>query len=508
MELLQMSNISKSFFGVEVLHKVHFSVSKGTVHALLGENGAGKSTLMNILAGIYTKDSGTIVFDGETYDNMTVKKSEAAGIAFVHQELNLFNDLKVYENIFLNKEYQSKVFRKINTKKMIKETQALFDDLGVVINANSEVGSLTTGEKQLLEIARALHQNAKLIILDEPTTSLANEEIDNLFRIVNNLKKEGKSFIFISHKMPEIFRLADDYTVFRNGSFISSGKIKDTTPDALTSDIVGSAYSDGDIYEKRELGNVILDVKNLYGKGFNDVSIQVKKGEIIGFTGLQGAGSSEFLQTIFGVMPAEKGTIQVKGRYLKEGRILHTMKNDVAMVASNRKENSIVPEMSLLENMMIAEHQLSSGRPVIHYKNERVKFDRYKAELGVKCNSRDDLITSLSGGNQQKVILARWLNTDSDILILDNPTQGIDVGAKAEIYKLIMKLSKEGKTILFNTLEINEIKKVADRCIIFYHGHVEKILNHDEITEERVMLYATNAHKVVRESKKEEALNG
>ena len=505
MQLLHMSNISKYFFGVEVLHKVHFSVSKGSVHALLGENGAGKSTLMNILAGIYTRDSGTIVFDGVAYDDMTVRKSEAAGIAFVHQELNLFNDLKVYENIFLNKEYHSKVLRKINTKKMIKEAQDLFDDLGVKIDANSEVGNLTTGEKQLLEIARALHQNAKLIILDEPTTSLANEEIDNLFRIINDLKKAGKSFIFISHKMPEIFRLADEYTVFRNGNFVSSGKISKTTPDALTCDIVGNAYSDGDIYEKRKLGNVVLDVKGLFGKGFSDVSLRVKKGEIIGFTGLQGAGSSEFLQTIFGIMPVEKGTIQVRGRYLKTGSVIRTMKNGVAMVASNRKENSIIPEMSLLENMMIAEHQLSGGKPLIRYKKECLKFDFYKKELGIKCNSREDLITSLSGGNQQKVILARWLNTNSDILILDNPTQGIDVGAKAEIYKLMMRLSKEGKTILFNTLEINEIQKVADRCIIFYHGRIEKILNHDEISEERVMQYATNAHKVVCECKKEES---
>lgn len=394
-----MNNISKSFFGVEVLHKVHFSVSKGSVHALLGENGAGKSTLMNILTGVYTKDSGTIVFDGETYENMSIKKSEAAGIAFVHQELNLFNDLKVYENIFLNKEYKSKIFQKLNTKKMIKETQALFDDLGVVIDVNAEVGSLTTGEKQLLEIARALHQNAKLIILDEPTTSLANEEIDNLFRIVNNLKKEGKSFIFISHKMPEIFRLADSYTVFRNGSFISSGKIKDVIPDSITSDIVGSAYSEGDIYERRDLGDDILDIKNLSGIGFSDVSLKIKKGEIVGFTGLQGAGSSELLQTIFGVLPIEKGSIKVKGRHLKEGNIKSTMKNDVAMVASNRKENSIVPEMSLLENMYIAEHQLSSSKPIINYKKERIKFDNYKTELGIKCNSRDDLITSLSGGN-------------------------------------------------------------------------------------------------------------
>lgn len=496
MALLTMKDISKSFFGVKVLHDVKFKVDKGTTHALLGENGAGKSTLMNILTGVYTKDSGHIIFDGEELEDITVKKSEAAGIAFVHQELNLFNDLKVFENIFLNKEYINKYTRGLNTKKMIKETQALFDDLGVDIKATEEVSNLTTGQKQLLEIARALHQNAKLIILDEPTTALSNAEIDNLFRIVNTLKKEGKSFIFISHKMPEIFRLADDYTVFRNGHFISSGKIKDVQPDDLTRDIVGKNYANQDIYIKRELGDVILSIKNLSGELFNDVSLKVQKGEIIGLTGLQGAGSSEFLQTIFGALKPTSGTIKVYGRFLKDGNIKNAMKNNVAMIASNRKENSIVPAMSLLENMYIAEHQLSSNHPNINTKKEKAKFGYYHNELGIKCNNCDDLITSLSGGNQQKVILARWLNTDCDIILMDNPTQGIDVGAKAEIYKLMLKLSEQGKTILFNTLEINEIQKVADRCCVFYHGRIEKILDRKDINEETVMMYATNAHKV------------
>ena len=499
MALLDMTNISKSFFGVKVLHEVEFHLNKGTVHALLGENGAGKSTLMNILTGVYTKDNGKVVFDGEELTDITVKKSEAAGIAFVHQELNLFNDLKVYENIFLTKEYTNKFTGALNTKKMIKESQALFDDLGVDINAKEEVGHLTTGQKQLLEIARALHTKAKLIILDEPTTALSNAEIDNLFRIVNNLKAEGKSFIFISHKMPEIFRLADEYTVFRNGHYISSGKIKDVNPEELTRDIVGKSYANQEIYEKRNLGDVILDVKHLSADLFQDVSLKVRKGEIIGLTGLQGAGSSEFLQAIFGAIKPSSGTVKVYGRFLKDGKIKNAMQNDIAMIASNRKENSIVPAMSLLENMYIAEHQLSTKKQHIHRSKEKAKFDVYKDELGIKCNHCDELITSLSGGNQQKVIIARWLDTDSDILLMDNPTQGIDVGAKAEIYKLMLKLSEQGKTILFNTLEINEIKKVADRCCVFYHGHIEKILERNEIDEETVMMYATNAHKVKTE---------
>ena len=496
MALLEMSNISKSFFGVKVLHEVQFKVEKGTVHALLGENGAGKSTLMNILTGVYTKDNGVVKFDDEVLEDITIKKSEAAGIAFVHQELNPFNELKVYENIFLGKEYLYPHTRNLNIKRMIKETQALFDDLGVAINAKVEVSSLTTGEKQLLEIARALHQNAKLIILDEPTTALSNAEIDNLFRIVTNLKKEGKSFIFISHKMPEIFRLADDYTVFRNGHYISSGKISEVEPDDLTKDIVGKSYANQDIYLERNLGDNILEVSNLSGYLFDDVSLSARKGEIIGLTGLQGAGSSEFLQAIFGSIKPTSGTIKVNGSFLHEGKIKKSMKMSIGMIASNRKENSIVPEMSLLENMYIAEHQLSEKHQHISRKKEKIKFANYKEELGIKCNHSDELITSLSGGNQQKVIVARWLDTDCDILLMDNPTQGIDVGAKAEIYKLMLKLSEQGKTILFNTLEINEIKKVADRCVVFYHGHVEKILPRNEIDEETVMMYATNAHKV------------
>lgn len=494
MALLHMSEISKSFFGVEVLHSVHLDVEQGTVHALLGENGAGKSTLMNILTGVYTRDAGTVIFDGQELKDTTVKKSEAAGIAFVHQELNLFNELKVYENIFLNKERTKGKFF-VNIKEMIKETQKLFDDLGVNIDATMEVGKLTTGQKQLLEIARALHQNAKLIILDEPTTALSNDEIDHLFNIVNDLKSQGKTFIFISHKMPEIFKIADDYTVFRNGSFISAGKIKDATPDLLTTFIVGKEGGNGEIYQERELGEKVLEIKNLRALLVNNVSFFARKGEIIGLTGLQGSGSSEFLQAIFGANPPFGGEIYVYGNKVKTGNIKDAMKKGLGMIPANRKENSIIPLMSLQENNSLAGYSLSKN-PFINYRSESEKFGSSQEKMSIKCNSEKDLITSLSGGNQQKVIVGRWLTADSEILLLDNPTQGIDVGAKAEIYKLILQLSEQGKTILFNTLEINEIQKVADHCVIFYQGKIEKILSRSEIDEETVMKYATNAHKV------------
>jgi ribose transport system ATP-binding protein len=501
MKILEMKGICKSFYGVEVLHHVDFSVEQGSVHALLGENGAGKSTLMNVLAGVYTRDAGTVMFDGKDYPTMTVRQAETIGIAFVHQELNIFNSLKVYENIFIGDELVDK-FGKLKIREMIKRTNDLFKDLGISLEATEEVASLSTADKQLIEISRALRKNAKLIILDEPTTALSNEEIENLFSIIRRLQKEGESFIFISHKMPEIFKIADSYTVFRNGSLISSGLIKDATPENLTRDIVGKAYVNSKIYKERPLGDVVLSVRHLKGYLIDDVSLDVRKGEVIGLTGLEGAGSSELLQTIFGAVPAESGEVYVEGKALPIGSIRASMKNSVGMIPANRKENSIIPDMSLLENSYIAEHQISARKhPIINRKKENLKFKDYQNSLSIKCASSDDLIVSLSGGNQQKVILARWLGTDADILLLDNPTQGIDVGAKDEIYRLIEELAQEGKTILFNTLEVSEIKKVADRCCVFYRGHIEATIPNEEITEEKVMTYATNAHKVNQETK-------
>jgi ribose transport system ATP-binding protein len=496
MKILEMKGISKSFYGVEVLHRVDFSVEAGSVHALLGENGAGKSTLMNVLAGVYTREAGRVIFDGKEYPTMSVRQAEEAGIAFVHQELNIFNTLKVYENIFIGDELTNKM-GKLKIREMIHRTNVLFKDLGISLEATQEVSTLSTAEKQLIEISRALRKHAKLIILDEPTTALSNAEIDNLFAIVRRLQKEGESFIFISHKMPEIFRIADSYTVFRNGDCISTGLVKNVTPDELTRDIVGKTLSQEKIYQERPLGEVVLSIQNLNGYLLDNVSLDVHRGEVIGLTGLEGAGSSELLQTIFGAAKADSGKIFVEGKPLPLGSIKGAMHASIGMIPANRKENSILPDMNLLENSNIAEHQIHPWKhPVIHQKKETQKFNGYKDELAIKCTSPEDLIVSLSGGNQQKVILARWLGTNADILLLDNPTQGIDVGAKDEIYHLIEELAKEGKTILFNTLEVSEIKKVADRCCVFYRGHIEATIPNAEISEEKVMTYATNAHKV------------
>lgn len=491
--ILEMKNISKSFNGNHALTNVHLEVCEGEVHALLGENGAGKSTLMNILTGVLSADTGKIVFRGKEYVTPTIREMEEAGIAFVHQELNVINDLTVSDNIFLTREITNK-FGKINQALQVQKTRELFESLGVSIDPTVMVSTLKTSEKQLLEICKALYVNAKLIILDEPTTALSNAEIDHLFEILRGLKKKGQSFIFISHKMPEIFAIADRYTVFRNGEYISSGNIKDTNAQKITSDMVGTNYVDADMYESRPLGDTILKLNKFSGNGFKEIDLEVKRGEIVAFTGLAGSGASELMQTMFGAMPSEGGYIEVNGKKL-DGSISHFMKNKVAMLPSNRKENSAVHDMSILENFYLAEHVISAKKQHINLNLENSRYEEQKKALKIKAENNSLEITSLSGGNQQKVFFAKWLNTGAEILLFDNPTQGVDVGAKAEIYKLILEFAKAGKTVIFNTLEIPEVQKIADRCVIFYEGRIAKILDHKHVSEQVVMGYSTGANK-------------
>ncbi len=491
MTILEMKHVSKAFGGSKALSDIHFSVEEGEIHALLGENGAGKSTLMNILTGVIPADTGEISFLGRSYPSPTIRQMEEAGIAFVHQELNVINDLTVADNIFLCRELTGKLGL-LRRKEQVARTKELFEDLGVDIDPNAMVSELKTSEKQLLEICRALYADAKLLILDEPTTALSNNEIDHLFGILRKLKTQGKSFIFISHKMPEIFALADRYTVLRNGEYISSGYIKDTTPHAITSDMVGTKYVDEEVYTPRELGEDVLELRGLSGQGFSDISLCVRKGEIVALTGLAGCGASELMQTIFGALPAEGGQILVRGEEI-HGSSVHFMKHGVGMLPANRKENSVVPDMSILENFYLAEHEISRARPFISAKDEAARYERYRELLHIKADDSALNISSLSGGNQQKIFIARWLNIGADVLLFDNPTQGVDVGAKAEIYKLMLEFANDGKAVIFNTLEIPEIKKVADRCIVFYEGRIAKEFSHAEVNERDVMLYSTNA---------------
>ena len=492
-KILEMNHISKSFGGSKALSDVHFEMEEGEVHALLGENGAGKSTLMNIVTGVLPADSGKIVFMGKEYTSPTIKEMEKAGIAFVHQELNVINDLSVADNIFLRKEIKNK-FGLINEKEQIKKTRELFESLGVDMNPSEMVSNLKTSEKQLLEICKALYSDARLLILDEPTTALSNDEIEHLFSILRRLKKAGKSFVFISHKMPEIFSIADRYTVFRNGQYISSGRIADVDAQKLTSDMVGVNYVDADYYEPRELGEEILRLHNYSGHGFNKINLSVRRGEVLAFTGLAGSGASELMQTMFGVLPNEGGYIEVNGTKIT-GKIGKFMKSKVSMLPANRKENSVIPDLSILENFYTSEHVLSKKKQFINEKAELEKYQIQKEKLKIKAENSSLGIASLSGGNQQKVFLARWLNTGAEVLLFDNPTQGVDVGAKSEIYRLILEFAKQGQTVIINTLEIPEVQKVADRCVVFYEGEIAAILDHKDVTEQVVMAYSTGAKR-------------
>ncbi len=503
MTILEMNHISKSFGGAKALSDVHLSIEKGEIHALLGENGAGKSTLMNILTGVIPADEGTITFLGKQYPSPTIQQMEAAGIAFVHQELNVINDLSVSDNIFLCREIKTKLGL-IDQKEQLKRTRQLFEDLGVDMNPSAMVSELKTSEKQLLEICRALYADAQLLILDEPTTSLSNNEIDHLFGILSRLKEQGKSFIFISHKMPEVFAISDRYTVLRNGEFVAEGFIRDTDPHAITSFMVGKQYVDTEVYQPRPLGDVVLKLEGFTGEGFEDINLEAKRGEIVAFTGLAGCGASELMQTMFGVLPSTGGTFSVYGKPL-QGPVVSFMKNSVAMLPSNRKENSVVPDMSIMENFYLAEHEISKRKkPFINTKEELARYSAQKEALRIKAGNSSDSISSLSGGNQQKVFLARWLNIGADILLFDNPTQGVDVGAKEEIYKLILDFAQQGKTVIINTLEIPEIQKVADRCVVFYEGKIVKIFDHSEVNEHNVMMYSTNAIETTREGSSHE----
>ena len=491
-----MTGIYKSFDTNQVLKGVDFSVEAGEVHALLGENGAGKSTLLNILAGVLPADAGSVVFDGMHYQDPSIREMEDAGLAFVHQELNVVNDLTVSENIFFNHEL-TYPFGFLRQKEMVEQSKTLFARLGVDLDPNLKVSELKTSEKQLLEICRALHADAKLMILDEPTTALGNDEVEHLFSIINRLRGEGTSFIFVSHKMPEVFEIADTYTVFRNGELISSGSIADVTPFQITQYMVGEKYAELDLYESRELGEVVLELEGLTSHAFKNVDLTLRRGEIVALTGLAGSGASELMQAMFGAFPIEGGEVRVEGERVT-GTIPRFMRRPLGMLPGNRKENSVVTDATVLENTYLAQHSLSARQQVIRKPKEIQKYEALRDALSIKAHSPDGAITSLSGGNQQKLFLARWLNTEAEILLLDNPTQGVDVGAKEEIYALILELAKTGKTIIINTLEIPEIQKVSDRCIVLYAGEVVATLEHNQINEHDVMLYSTNAMNAVK----------
>ena len=498
---VQMHNIVKRFPGGVVANDgITLDVRQGEIHALLGENGAGKSTLMNILGGVYTRDAGQVIFLGKPLENTTVRLAENAGIAFVHQELNLFNDLRVYENIFLRKEIVHS-FGVLAKKEMIARTQELMAQLGVDIPATAMVSELETSKKQMLEIAKALYAKAELFILDEPTTSLNTAEIEMLFDLIRRLREHGKSFFFISHKLQEVFEIADRYTVLRNGQMVQTGDIAQVTATDIARMMVGQQYTDQSVYQPRELGEVVLKAEKLSGQGFRQVSFSVRRGEIVGFTGLKGAGISEMFSTIFGTLPIYGGKLTLFGEEITSNTVRGAMRRRLAMIPSNRKENAIIKDLSIQSNITIVslEDCCTAGH-VLSGKLERGMADKAKQDFSIKIADFGNAITSLSGGNQQKVVLGKWLTRNCDILIFDEPTRGIDVGAKNEIYKLLRDLAAMGKAIILISSELPEIIRMCDRVIVMCEGKVTGEVVGEDINQQRIMEYAT-----AREENKQEA---
>ncbi len=487
---LTMKGIEKAFDSNIVLKGVDLTLEKGEIRALIGENGAGKSTLMNILGGVIQADKGEISIDGKTQKFLSPRDSMNAGIAFIHQELNLVTDLSIYENLFIGREKKRGAF--VDHKFMIRESEKVLKRMNVDLDPRTMVHTLDASYKQIIEIARALLMKASIIIMDEPTTSLTEVEIERVFNMMKTLKSQGVSIIFISHKLPEILTICDTFSVLRDGVLVLSGNVEDATEASLAKAMIGHDVRTEKLSRNAEITTEALSVKNLSsGRLFKNISFTLRKGEILGFTGLLGDGRSELFQTVFGANPDYTGVITVKGKPIKMRTTRNAYKAGIGYVPRDRKENGIIKDLTILENGSIVTYEELSRFLLIDHKKERAQMEKQKKNLSIKLDSMQDKITSLSGGNQQKVVLAKWLNADPDILIFDNPTQGVDVGAKEEIYDIILSLSEQGKAICILSSEAQEIIRLCDRALVMFHGEIRGELTGEDLTDHNIMLLAT-----------------
>ena len=493
--LVEMKGIVKDFGPVRALDNVDFKIDSGDIVGLVGENGAGKSTLMNILAGTFTATSGDIFINGEKVQINNIRVANQYGIRFIHQELNLCNDLRVFENMFLAEEINKKNCL-LNKKEMIKQCEMVFKRMNVNIDPNSIMSDIQTSEKQLVEIAKSLLFRCELIIMDEPTTALSTHEIYDLFKIMQQLKEEGVSFIYISHKMPELFTICKKYYVLRDGKLVSQGDYDDINENDLTEMMIGRYLLDEDFskYVNSSREEVAICARNLSGKSFRNINFDVHKGEILAVTGLQGSGRDELADALFGEEKCS-GIIEVNGKQIRPGSKVRTfMNNGIGLVPRMRNVRGIHNDLSIYDNINMAYLNTKFKKLLISKKDIDKRYIRSKDALDIRATNPNNTITSLSGGNQQKVILGKWLETDADVLLFDNPTQGIDVGTKFEIYHLILKLAKQGKSIIVFSAEFPEIYKLADTCIVLYKGSINAVLNRAELTEKNIMFYSTGAN--------------
>lgn len=492
---ITMKNMKKSFNGVPVLKNVTLQIEKGEIHALLGENGAGKSTLMNILGGVHQPDNGSIYINDKEVKMSNPRISQEQGISFIHQELNMVTDLKVYENMFLGSELRNKMgFLKV--EEMCQQTHDILAKLGVDIDPKEYVRNLATSYKQLIEISKALLHKSTIIIMDEPTTSLAEHEVNRLFELMKNLKKSGISIIYISHKLKEIKAVCDRYTVLRDGEMIKSGDVEQEDLDTITKLMVGKSISQNRFVHEHTFGPVLLEVNNLTSFGlFKNIHFQVKKGEIVGFTGLAGDGRTELFESLFGYRKKYTGEIKINNQLIKIDHPRKAVEAGIGLVPKDRKENAIIKDLSVIHNMSLSSIGNFEKSGFILDNAERDKFQYYKELLNIKVHNPRITIDKLSGGNQQKVIIAKWLEVGADILIFDNPTQGIDVGAKQEIYQQIVALAEQGKSVIILSSEAPEVMRICHTINVMYQGEITARFNGEEATEEEIMHYATGSKR-------------
>lgn len=488
---LSLKGISKSFPGVKALDNVSFDVAPGTVHAICGENGAGKSTLMKIIDGMYSPDSGVVELNGVPADIKNPIDAQEKGIAMIAQELNYVPDYSIAENFYVGRWPKDKL-GKIDWGKMRRETREVLKEEGLSYSTRRKLGSLTVSEIQMLEILRAVQQNAQVVIMDEPTSAIAHKEVESLFEKINELRSQGVSILYISHKLDEIWEIADDITVMRDGKVISTQPISEISRDQVIAQMVGRDL-DSASYPKEqvEIGDVVLRVKGLGRKlMFEDINFDVRAGEIVGIAGLVGAGRSEVVRAIVGVDKLDEGQIEVAGEEVALRSPSAAYRNGVALLTEDRRLSGIIPKLSIRKNATLS----SLGKVVYggysHAKAERELASEYFNKLNVKAPSQRTLIESLSGGNQQKVLLARCLIADPNVLLLDEPTRGIDVGAKFEIYKIMTDLAREGKAIVVISSELPELIGMCDRIYVMSGGRITAELTPDEYSQETILDYA------------------
>ena len=488
---IEMRGIDKSFGSNQVLKQAGFTLESGEVHALMGENGAGKSTLMKILTGVYTKDAGTVLVDGKEVNYKNPQEAEKAGIVFIYQELNVMFDLTVEENLFMGKEIHGK-FGICDRKAMQKKAREALNTLGVDISPKTVMSELSVGQQQMVEICKALMADAKVIIMDEPTAALTQSETVALFKVIESLRKKGVSMVYISHRMEEIFELCDRITVLRDGSYIGVKNIPETNMNEIVKMMIGREI--GERYPSRDvkIGKEVLKVKGLTRKGtFHDVSFSVRAGEVLGVSGLMGAGRTEIMQAIFGNLSYESGSIEIDGKEVKISNPKQAMEQGIGFITEDRKTEGLMLDKSIRENISLCNLGRISKSSVISKEAEKNMVAEAIKDLHIKCFGPYHECNNLSGGNQQKVVLAKWILTNPKILILDEPTRGVDIGAKKEIYSIINKLAAQGVAIIMVSSELPEVLGMSNNIMVVREGEVRGIISYEEANQERVMTLAT-----------------